>query len=114
MCMYEGTHESSMGNSLFSGCAMLVSLHNGKVKIQNKTLCEDYVNDVINWLNSKKNQMHVFKQNLESIKFAYNIGVFSKEYARNKFARLYAEIFGSNSSIYREMALGDFEECFYD
>ena len=56
--------------------------------------------------------MQKFRQNLESIKLAYNIGVFSKEYARNKFARLYAETFGGNSSIYREMALGDFEECF--
>ena len=40
--------------------------------------------------------MQKFRQNLESIKLAYNIGVFSKEYARNKFARLYAETFGGN------------------
>ena len=58
--------------------------------------------------------MQKFRQNLESIKLAYNIGVFSKEYARNKFARLYAETFGGNSGIYREMALGDSEECFRD
>ena len=56
--------------------------------------------------------MQKFRQNLESIKLAYNIGVFSKEYARNKFARLYAETFGGNSGIYREMSLCNFEECF--
>lgn len=56
--------------------------------------------------------MQKFRQNLESIKLAYNIGVFSKAYARNKFARLYAETFGVASGIYREMALCDFEECF--
>lgn len=56
--------------------------------------------------------MEKFKQNLESIKLAYNIGVFSKEYARNKFAHLYAETFGVYSGIYREMRLCDFEECF--
>lgn len=53
-----------------------------------------------------------FKQNLESIKLAYNIGVFSKEYARNQFAHLYAETFGVFFGIYREMAICDFEECF--
>ena len=53
-----------------------------------------------------------FSQELYSIRLAYNIGVFSKKYARNKFARLYAETFGGNSGIYREMRLGDFEECF--
>lgn len=56
--------------------------------------------------------MQKFRQNLESIKLAYNIGVFSKEYARNKFAYLYAETFGVCSSIYREMRLCNFEECF--
>lgn len=56
--------------------------------------------------------MKKFRQKLESIKLAYNIGVFSKEYARNKFANLYAETFGVCSGIYREMRLGDFEECF--
>ena len=55
-----------------------------------------------------------FSQELYSIRLAYNIGVFSKKYARNKFARLYAETFGVASGIYREMALGDFEECFRD
>lgn len=55
-----------------------------------------------------------FKQNLDSIRLAYNIGVFSKEYARNKFAHLYAETFGIFSGIYREMNLCDFEECFTD
>lgn len=58
--------------------------------------------------------MQKFRQNLESIKLAYNIGVFSKEYARNKFAHLYAETFGVCSSVYREMMLCDFEECFYN
>ena len=56
--------------------------------------------------------MQKFRQNLESIRLAYNIGVFSKEYARNKFAILYAETFGGCSGIYRGMRLGDFEECF--
>lgn len=53
-----------------------------------------------------------FKQELDSIRFAYVIGVFSKEYARNKFRNLYAYTFGVFSGIYREMAFGDFEECF--
>ena len=53
-----------------------------------------------------------FTQELYSIRLAYNIGVFSKEYARNKFALLYANTFGGVSGIYREMALCDFEECF--
>ena len=57
--------------------------------------------------------MSKFKQNLCSIKLAYKIGVFSREYARNKFAHLYAETFGTFSDIYREMVLCDFEECFY-
>lgn len=46
-----------------------------------------------------------FSQELYSIRLAYNIGVFSKEYARNKFALLYARTFGGASGIYREMAL---------
>ena len=58
--------------------------------------------------------MQKFRQNLESIKLAYNIGVFSKKYARNKFALLYARTFGVASGIYREMELCDFEECFRD
>ena len=53
-----------------------------------------------------------FKQNLDSIRLAYNIGVFSKEYAKNKFRLLYAYTFGVYSGIYREMMFGDFEECF--
>ena len=56
--------------------------------------------------------MRKFCQNRDSIKLAYTIGVFSKEYARNKFARLYAETFGAFSAIYRELVLCDFEECF--
>ena len=55
-----------------------------------------------------------FSQELYSIRLAYNIGVFSKEYARNKFALLYARTFGGAYGIYREMALCDFEECFRD
>ena len=55
-----------------------------------------------------------FSQELYSIRLAYNIDVFSKKYARNKFARLYAETFGVASGVYREMALCDFEECFRD
>lgn len=56
--------------------------------------------------------MKKFQQELHSIKLAYKIGVFSKEYARNKFAILYARTFGVYSGIYREMALVNFEECF--
>lgn len=56
--------------------------------------------------------MNKFRQELYSIQLAYKIGVFSKEYARNKFAHLYAETFGIFSGIYREMNLCDFEECF--
>ena len=56
--------------------------------------------------------MQKFNRDLESIRLAYKTGVFSKEYARNKFARLYAETFGVFSGIYREMLLCDFEECF--
>ena len=56
--------------------------------------------------------MQKFRQNLESIRLAYNIGVFSKKYARNKFARLYAETFCGASGIYMAMSLCDFEECF--
>ena len=53
-----------------------------------------------------------FRQELYSIRLAYKIGVFSKEYARNKFAILYAKTFGAYSGICREMALGNYEECF--
>ncbi len=53
-----------------------------------------------------------FIQDLYSIRLAYNISVFSKEYARNKFALLYAKTFGVCSSTYYEMRLCNFEECF--
>ena len=53
-----------------------------------------------------------FKQELDSICLAYTIGVFSKQYARNKFRNLYAYTFGVFSGIYREMSLCNFEECF--
>ena len=53
-----------------------------------------------------------FKQELDSIRLAYTIGVFSKQYARNKFRNLYAYTFGILSGIYREMSFGNFEECF--
>ena len=53
-----------------------------------------------------------FKQELDSIRLAYTIGVFSKQYARNKFRNLYAYTFGIFSGIYREMSFGNFEECF--
>lgn len=56
--------------------------------------------------------MDKFKQDLESIRLAYSIGVFSREYARNKFALLYANTFGAASGIYMEMCLSDFEPCF--
>lgn len=52
-----------------------------------------------------------FSQNLDSIKLAYKIGVFSHQYAINKIALLYANTFGIYSGIYREMAINNFEEC---
>ena len=55
-----------------------------------------------------------FYKELYSIRLAYNIGVFSKEYARNKFALLQARTFGGAFVIYREIALCDFEEWFRD
>lgn len=63
---------------------------------------------------NRGNTMKKFRQDLESIRLAYSIGVFSKEYARNKFRILYAQTFGVYSGIYREMSLGDWEECFQD
>ena len=59
-------------------------------------------------------QMIKFKKDLDSIKLAYKIGVFSYQYAKNKLRILYATTFGVYSDIYREMALCDFEECFID
>ena len=56
--------------------------------------------------------MQKFKQDLYSIRLAYTIGVFSYEYARNKFAILYANTFGVYSAIYREMILSNFAPCF--
>ena len=61
-----------------------------------------------------KKVMLKFRQDMHSIKLAYKIGVFSYEYAKNKFRRLYAETFGVFSGIYYEMALGDWQECFED
>lgn len=58
--------------------------------------------------------MKKFKQDMDSIRLAYRIGVFSKEYARNKFRYLYARTFGGFSDIYREMQFGEWEECFED
>lgn len=55
-----------------------------------------------------------FRQNLDSIKLAHKIGVFSHKYAINKIRRLYATTFGIYSGIYRELALGNFEECLED
>lgn len=55
-----------------------------------------------------------FWQDKYSIRLAYEIGVFSKEYAIHKFAKLYADTFGIFSGIYRELSLGEFEECFID
>lgn len=53
--MYEGVHEGLSGNSLFVGCAMLISLHsNGKVHIHNKTLCKCYIKEIMNWLKKKR------------------------------------------------------------
>lgn len=52
--LYEGIHEGLSGNSLFVGCAMLVSLHDGKVSINNKTLCKHYIKDVMNWIRKKR------------------------------------------------------------
>lgn len=59
-------------------------------------------------------EMIKFKQDLDSIKLAYKIGVFSYQYAKNKMRNLYAQTFGVCSGIYREMMLGDWEECFID
>ena len=56
--------------------------------------------------------MRKFTQELYSIRLAYAIGVFSYEYARNKFAHLYAETFGVCSGIYREMQLSNWQPCF--
>lgn len=56
----------------------------------------------------------IFSQNLHSIKLAYRIGVFSKEYAINKISRLYAQTFGVCSAIYQEMTLDNWEECLCD
>ena len=58
--------------------------------------------------------MKKFRQDFDSIKLAYSIGVFSKEYAKNKFRNLYAQTFGVCTGIYREMCLGDWEEPFLD
>lgn len=55
-----------------------------------------------------------FQQDKYSIRLAYEIGVFSKEYAKRKFAILYADAFGVFSGIYMEMSLGNFKECFID
>lgn len=55
-----------------------------------------------------------FQQDKYSIRLAYKIGVFSKKYAKCKFAKLYADTFGVFSGIYMEMSLGEFEECFID
>lgn len=57
--------------------------------------------------------MQKFAQELYSIRLAYTIGVFSKEYARNKFRNLYAHTFGVFSGIYREMFVCNFEEYFW-
>lgn len=59
-----------------------------------------------------KEEMRKFQQDLYSIRLAWQIGVFSYEYARNKFARLYAQTFGVFSGIYREMMFSDFAPCF--
>jgi len=56
--------------------------------------------------------MKKFRENLYSIRLAYKIGVFSYEYARNKFAHLYANTFGVFSDIYREMMLSNWQPCF--
>lgn len=55
-----------------------------------------------------------FRKDLNSIKLAYKIGVFSHKYAINKIALLYANTFGIFSGIYREMAISNFEECLED
>lgn len=68
------------------------------------TLCEEN--------NAEEKAMKKFQQEWNSINLAYKIGVFSKEYARNKYAILYAKTFGVASGIYRELALVNFEECF--
>ena len=59
-------------------------------------------------------EMKKFKQDLDSIKLAYRIGVFSHKYAINKVRHLYAKTFGICSGIYWEMAFGNFEECLID
>lgn len=58
--------------------------------------------------------MTKFSQDLNSIKLAYKIGVFSRKYALNKIRRLYSTTFGIYSGIYRELALCNFEECLED
>lgn len=55
-----------------------------------------------------------FQQDKYSIRLAYEINVFSKEYAKRKFAKLYADTFGIFSGIYRELNMDEFEECFID
>lgn len=55
--------------------------------------------------------MNKFIQQKDSIRLAYEIGVFSLEYAQNKMRRLYAETFGVCSAIYAEMAYNNFTEC---
>ena len=55
-----------------------------------------------------------FTENLYSIKLAYSIGVFSESYAKKRMRDLYAITFGVFSGIYREMSLGDWEECLCD
>lgn len=56
--------------------------------------------------------MNKFTQELYSIRLAYTIGVFSREYALNKFRNLYARTFGVFSAIYNEMNMFNIEECF--
>lgn len=66
------------------------------------------------WFYEDKKAMLKFKQDYESIKLAYRIGVFSYKYAINKIRILYAKTFGVYSGIYQELALCDFEQCLID
>lgn len=49
-----------------------------------------------------------FCQSAHSVKLAYKIGVFDREYAMNKLAILYATFFGCFTGSYREAMLSDF------
>ena len=58
--------------------------------------------------------MDNFAQDIKEVRMRYRRGLCSEANARQAFAEIYAETFGIASGIYREMRLGDFEECFYD